>query len=568
MNLPSLIFAEAAVKSSRAGYVSIFDSNAKITAKNLKDFYADPDKMIQAVAAFKAAGFSVLGVDRVSVSIAGSPDVFKSAFKATIIAVDNGTRSAGEPRFALTSEESQRFGIIEVNGSEFEKLVAGIALEQPAQSNCGDEPPPPPKENWSLTPKQIPSKLRSDSLKDDFKGWLPFSPKREQGENIKVAIVDTGRFNHPYFKKEFFDRGSLNIEPIIPSALAAALFNDLDSTSKQLDELEKQLKSADLPKEEQEKLSEQQRDELSGELDSLRDRIAHAKKGIAGQKSWLAPDADDSGHGTAMFANVLPVAPKAAITMIKADITNVNRVGPKQHAISEALEMKPHVISCSWGTPIGKLSPGPILNKYLFSFLIAIIKYKAIILFAAGNKNDKDPEGKDTETQWPEVISVGGAYWDFDLELSASSVGHGYKSKSGRVVPDVCGLCGPSAAPYLILPTQPGSEADKNVAQKPGDWSTKWPGWIASSGGTSSATAQVAGVCALIKQAYPSANTETVRTILKKTATAVTKGKTAQGNSLSDLGAGLVHLEKALDLARNMQIALIKNAEKDNKFKK
>ena len=107
-----------------------------------------------------------------------------------------------------------------------------------------------------------------------------------------------------------------------------------------------------------------------------------------------------------------------------------------------------------------------------------------------------------------------------DGSLEASSYSSGFASKvyPGRSVPDVCGLVGmsspnpqPPGAMYIMLPVESNARIDlqnagNNHYRSPGakapwgDETTPSDGWAVFSG-TSAAAPQLAGVCALIKQA-------------------------------------------------------------------
>jgi subtilisin family serine protease len=126
-------------------------------------------------------------------------------------------------------------------------------------------------------------------------------------------------------------------------------------------------------------------------------------------------------------------------------------------------------------------------------------------------------------------------------------------------VPDVSGLVGmrPGAA-YIMLPVQPGDEIDKgrgNGKKHPnGDETANNDGWAAFSG-TSAAAPQVAGICALIRQAAPGLTPAQVKDILNRTARDVTTGQNQQGDAAGpgyDLatGHGLADAQRAVLAAR------------------
>jgi subtilisin family serine protease len=107
-----------------------------------------------------------------------------------------------------------------------------------------------------------------------------------------------------------------------------------------------------------------------------------------------------------------------------------------------------------------------------------------------------------------------------------------------------------------MLPLEPGDELDAEGALgsfPDGDETTDNDGWAAFSG-TSAAAPQIAGICALMKQASPNLTPNQARDILKKTARDVTEGEGANGNTAGpgpDLatGSGLADAYQATSAA-------------------
>jgi len=275
----------------------------------------------------------------------------------------------------------------------------------------------------------------------------------------------------------------------------------------------------------------------------------------------ISPDAvdverDDYGHGTAEAANIFSCAPDIEFVGIKMGLNAT--LGFKT-----ALELSPAVITCSWGWSI-KGDTLPNWLKPLEAEVIRAVKQLGItVVFSAGNGHYGFP------AQMPEVIAAGGVYAhrklsgnDFHLEASDYASSFTSKIYPGRTVPDVCGLVGmkPSGI-YIALPLQPKCLIDQGLAggaypnkdkTKPDD------GWAVISG-TSAAAPQVAGVCALLKQAQPSLPPELVKRILVASARDVKTGQSAMGDKAgkgfdSATAAGLVDAYAAYRLARSIAI--------------
>lgn len=256
---------------------------------------------------------------------------------------------------------------------------------------------------------------------------------------------------------------------------------------------------------------------------------------------------DDNGHGTAESANAFATAPDIDFRMVK--LSFVNTVG----GFNAAVALAPDIISNSWGSSV---DTGPLsaANQAMAAAIAAAVASGIIVVFSAGNGHFGFPG------QHPDVISAGGVFLEADGSMRASSYSSGFASSiyPGRTVPDVCGLVGqaPRAA-YIMLPLQPGCQIDRGASggtHPNGDETDGDDGWAAISG-TSAAAPQIAGVCALIKQACPSLSPARVRDILERTARDVTTGTNANGNRAGtghDLatGPGLVDAYRAVLLAK------------------
>jgi len=237
-----------------------------------------------------------------------------------------------------------------------------------------------------------------------------------------------------------------------------------------------------------------------------------------------APERDDSGHGTGESANILAIAPEVELIMIKADIAlegklaNVNSVA----AFKKAIEQKPDIISCSWGSDRRNAQLSP--QEKLLAAAVARAVYEGIVvIFSAGNGQYGFP------AQHPEAIAAGGVYKHLDGSLKGKLEASNYASSfvspiyPGRQVPDVCGLVGqlPYGA-YIRLPVPPGSQVDLGRSAS-GDGTLPADGWAIFSG-TSAAAPQLAGICALLKQVNPNLSPARIKQILQQTARDVTEG--------------------------------------------
>lgn len=274
----------------------------------------------------------------------------------------------------------------------------------------------------------------------------------------------------------------------------------------------------------------------------------------------LSPDAtslerDEVGHGTAEAANIFASAPDI-------DFVGVKMGGNATLAFKTASDLYPAIMTNSWGYHLPDLSALPNFLKPLEAAVIEAVHERGVVVcFSAGNGHISFPG------MMPDVISVGGVYAHpnlagDDLELEASNYASSFDSSiyPGRHVPDVCGLVGmqPSGI-YIVLPVEPGDDIDVGLAGNAypnRDETAPDDGWAVISG-TSAASPQIAGVCALLKQIQPGLSPALVKAVLRASARDVKAGQSRLGQPAGDghdgaTGAGLVDAEVAYELARSV----------------
>jgi subtilisin family serine protease len=245
------------------------------------------------------------------------------------------------------------------------------------------------------------------------------------------------------------------------------------------------------------------------------------------------PNTDEYGHGTAIASNVFAIAPECEFHHIKDDDDPLA-------ALALARDLKPDVLSLSWGwfetyvqDQFDNL-PDHGATLYLREIeteINGMVDDGTVVFCASGN--GKLPGN--WPSSMPDVVSVGGAFIDEHLKLTASSYATSFASRiyttdnnEPRHCPDVCGLVGPEPRGLLLaMPTQPRNNLDADFSRddgtRPGD------GWMIASG-TSSATPQVAAMAALLIQLCGPLSPVEVRQHLEEMAVCVHDGYTATGH--------------------------------------
>ncbi len=215
--LPSKIFAQVSPKS--IGGVSMFEGQNQIQSETVTNFFSEADAVNEAVARLQEAGFEILQISPLTINIAGSPATYKKAFDTDIVVEDRevikGFAGGGEDEDDiaqfLETPDNDIPGLIETTGTVFENSIEGVALEEPRYF-MAPSMFPPLKDYWHL---DVPAgvSLACNADKAHRTGIT--------GKGVKVAMVDSGWYKHPFF----VGRG-YNAAPVVLGPAAANPLKD------------------------------------------------------------------------------------------------------------------------------------------------------------------------------------------------------------------------------------------------------------------------------------------------------------------------------------------------------
>ena len=472
-DFPDRIFANASPRS--IGGISMFEAGAYADERTVGNFVSEEQYVERAANLLADAGFEVLQANALMINIAGSRDLYESAFGTSLVAEERATIKRGGDETTATfidTTDTAVSGLCSTTGTRFEEVLEGVAIEEPA---------------YLATPNPFPPTV--DYFKLDVPADVSLGCNADKahragitGRGINVAMVDTGWQEHPFFTQRGY-----RADPVVLGPGAAT------------------------------------------------------------------PTVDPSGHGTGESANVFATAPDALLKPVKVALSATGTLLNATGAFNAGVALNPHIITNSWSANI-QFGPLSAASQAQAAAVAAAWAAGIVVVFAAGNGSYGFPG------QHPDTIAVGGVDIRQNGTLRASNYASGFMSNiyAGRRVPDLSGLVGMQPrAMSIMLPLPEGCAIDTGNAGGSwpnGDQTTANDGWAAFSG-TSAATPQVAGVCALIKQACPSLSPAQVRDILRSTARDVTTGTNFFGDAATvgpdvATGNGLVDANKAVLLAK------------------
>lgn len=187
--LPPKIFAQASPRSISG--VSMFEGQSQINADTVGNFFSEGEVVEAAVARLNEAGFEILQISPMSINFAGTPAQFRRAFKTDIVVEDRPVIKEGARKDVaqfLDSPDTSLSGLVQTEGTNFADSIEGIALEEPRYPMASMFAPL--KSYWHLrVPGDVSLACNADRA---HRAGIT-------GKGVKVAMVDSGWFKHPYF---------------------------------------------------------------------------------------------------------------------------------------------------------------------------------------------------------------------------------------------------------------------------------------------------------------------------------------------------------------------------------
>ena len=201
---PDRIYGIASPRSM--GGVSMFTPGVMADSSTVGNFASDPATVERAAYMLQDAGFEVLQVTNVMINIAGSRETYERAFNTQLMAVEKMTmkeQGREEPATFFDSPDTPTPGLINTDGTRFQEVLEGVALEEPRYLMATTALPPPAR-YWHLdVPADVSLGCNADIAHRDG----------ITGRGIRVAMVDTGWFRHPFFVQRGYRAAAVVLGP-------------------------------------------------------------------------------------------------------------------------------------------------------------------------------------------------------------------------------------------------------------------------------------------------------------------------------------------------------------------
>ena len=170
----------------------MFDVHEQITANTVANFYSEDELLRRSALRLRDAGFEILQVTDATINIAGSPKTYQEAFNTKLYTEERPVIKPGAVETMGTfidSPSADLPGLISVAGTPFEDVLEGVAIEEP-RYEMAELMFPPLKEYWHLN---VPDGVAVGcNASRAHRGGTT-------GRGIKVAMVDSGWYQHSFF---------------------------------------------------------------------------------------------------------------------------------------------------------------------------------------------------------------------------------------------------------------------------------------------------------------------------------------------------------------------------------
>ncbi|CAN5886510.1 hypothetical protein BH18ACI4_BH18ACI4_26550 [soil metagenome] len=200
MALPNLVYGQASPLPT-AGR-SLFSQSKSSRHLSTPPSFHHSRLVTAATLRLQEAGLEILQVTPFAINIAATHEVYEEACRTKIVAKELRSPS-GFSSTHLDSPDTEVLGLISTVGTRLGDVIEGIALEVPRvyMSSRSPLPTPPPVDYWHLdVPADVAAGCNATPLHQLGITW----------RGVRVAMVDSGWYRHPYFT----DRG-YRVAPVV-----------------------------------------------------------------------------------------------------------------------------------------------------------------------------------------------------------------------------------------------------------------------------------------------------------------------------------------------------------------
>ena len=172
----------------------MFNHEVHARPLNVASFASHPDAAVVARQRLEAAGLEILQVTPFTINFAGTPDAIERAFKSKIVEKEVKVPNLSDTvTFLDVADRTSRVpGLLSTLETPFVDSIEGVALEVPRVLFAAN-PSPPTVDYWHLdVPDDVAIHCNARVLHQ----------YGVTGKGVKVAMVDSGWYRHPFFTSQ------------------------------------------------------------------------------------------------------------------------------------------------------------------------------------------------------------------------------------------------------------------------------------------------------------------------------------------------------------------------------
>lgn len=194
-----IIYAEVVVRSITGD--SLLSSSLVIDSENISQFYAPSDRLQVVAQELQKAGFDVLTIGKISITIAGNQEVFERAFQTNLETVERPViKELGQISLGtfINAIDSKPFGEIDVSHTRWNQILDGVAISEPVyyfQSRLPSSIPPSVPNQYLSVPDGVAQGLNANLAHQ----------QGVTGKGVHVVMVDSGWYPHPFFRERNYN---------------------------------------------------------------------------------------------------------------------------------------------------------------------------------------------------------------------------------------------------------------------------------------------------------------------------------------------------------------------------
>jgi Subtilase family len=184
-----------AVASPQSVIEPLFERPTTITARNVDRHYSEPDVIRHAVRELRHLGFTVTAVSDVTVNFSGSRTLFEEVFGTKLTPATEEIRPGQEASFFAVADQPET---VLQPPEPLKPLIEGVAVARPPILFESPLPPlaPPGPYRYLNVPSEVGGIL----------GATKVHRIGHTGLNVRVGMIDTGHYWHPFFRHHGYRR--------------------------------------------------------------------------------------------------------------------------------------------------------------------------------------------------------------------------------------------------------------------------------------------------------------------------------------------------------------------------